>query len=49
MDLPTIRVRRCRLITEKALREWLKRKAEAKEFRHRGRTFLSRSVARLER
>jgi excisionase family DNA binding protein len=27
-DLPTIRVGRCRLITEKALREWLERKAE---------------------
>jgi len=28
--LPTIRVgRRCRLITEKALREWLERKTEA--------------------
>jgi excisionase family DNA binding protein len=25
-DLPTIRVGRCRLITEKALREWLERK-----------------------
>ncbi len=28
-DLPTIRVGRCRLITEKALREWLGRKTEA--------------------
>jgi excisionase family DNA binding protein len=28
-DLPTIRVGRCRLITEKALREWLERKTEA--------------------
>jgi excisionase family DNA binding protein len=28
-DLPTIRVGRCRLITEKALREWLDRKTEA--------------------
>jgi excisionase family DNA binding protein len=27
-DLPTIRVGRCQLITEKALREWLERKAE---------------------
>ena len=27
-DLPTVRVGRCRLITEKALREWLERKAE---------------------
>jgi excisionase family DNA binding protein len=27
-DLPTIRVGRCRLITEKALREWLERKTE---------------------
>ena len=29
MDLPTIRVGRCLLITEKALREWLERKTEA--------------------
>jgi len=28
-DLPTICVGRCRLITEKALQEWLERKAEA--------------------
>jgi excisionase family DNA binding protein len=28
-DLPTVRVGRCRLITEKALREWLERKTEA--------------------
>jgi excisionase family DNA binding protein len=28
-DLATIRVGRCRLITEKALREWLERKTEA--------------------
>ena len=28
-DLPTIRVGCCRLITEKALQEWLERKAEA--------------------
>lgn len=28
-DLPTIRVGRCRLITEKALREWLERKTDA--------------------
>src|ERR1700721_1887847 len=28
-DLPTVRVGRCRLITEKALREWLGRKTEA--------------------
>jgi hypothetical protein len=28
MDLPTIRVGRCRPITEKALREWLERKTE---------------------
>ena len=28
-DLATIRVGRCRLITEKALREWLDRKTEA--------------------
>ncbi|PYU45349.1 MAG: hypothetical protein DMG56_18155 [Acidobacteria bacterium] len=27
-DLPTVRVGRCRLITEKALREWLERKTE---------------------
>jgi len=27
-DLPTIRVGRCRLITENALREWLERKTE---------------------
>ena len=27
-DLPTIRVGRCRLITEKALREWVDRKTE---------------------
>jgi hypothetical protein len=28
-DLPMVRVGRCRLITEKALRKWLERKAEA--------------------
>jgi excisionase family DNA binding protein len=28
-DLATIRVGRCRLITEKALRDWLERKTEA--------------------
>jgi hypothetical protein len=28
-DLLTVRVGRCRLITEKALREWLERKTEA--------------------
>ncbi len=28
-DLATIRVGRCRLITEKALREWLERKTES--------------------
>src|SRR6266403_6375392 len=28
-DLPTVRVGRCRLITEKALREWLERKTES--------------------
>jgi len=28
-DLPSIRVGRCRLISDKALREWLERKAEA--------------------
>jgi excisionase family DNA binding protein len=28
-DLPTFRVGRCRLITEKVLREWLERKTEA--------------------
>jgi len=27
-DLPTVRVGRCRLITEKALREWLERRTE---------------------
>lgn len=28
-DLPTVQVGRCRLITEKALRDWLERKSEA--------------------
>jgi hypothetical protein len=28
-DLTTVRVGRCRLITEKALREWLERKTDA--------------------
>jgi excisionase family DNA binding protein len=43
-DLPTIRVGRCRLITEKALREWLERKTEATVLQENGHRSLKLGV-----